>query len=449
MTKLLLKNADYIVTMDKEKGELTAADILIHDGKIVSIGSNLSYTDDTEIFNAKGYILTPGLINTHHHLFQTLTRCVPAGQNAELFGWLKSLYPIWAQMLPKDFYRATQIGLAELALSGCTMSSDHLYLFPNGTKLENTIDAAKTIGIRFHPTRGSMSIGESKGGLPPDSLVENEDNILLDCESVISQFHNPSENSMLRIGIAPCSPFSVSQELMHESAVLARKKKVLLHTHLAENDEDITYSLQHFGCRPGQYVKELDWIGDDVWHAHCVKLNDEEIQLFAESSTGIAHCPSSNCRLASGIAPLRSLLDNKVKVGLGVDGSASSDTGHLLNEARQAMLLQRVANNASTMTAREALEIATLGGAKILGREKELGSLTIGKRADIAIWQCSQIATSGAWDAVASLIFCAPHKVRHLLVEGNFVVSEGKLIGVNEQEIINSAQKTVLRLLNS
>ena len=284
---------------------------------------------DTTV-DAHGCVVTPGLVNTHHHLFQTLTRAVPAGQDALLFGWLKALYPIWARMGPEEIFVSAQLGLAELALSGCTMSADHLYLFPNGARLDDTIEAAKTIGLRFHATRGSMSIGESAGGLPPDALVEDEKAILEDCIRVVDAFHDPADGAMIRIGLAPCSPFSVSRDLMRETARLARDKGVMLHTHLAENDEDVAYSQAQFGCLPGQYAEDLGWVGDDVWHAHCVKLDGGEIALFARTRTGIAHCPCSNCRLGSGIAPVRALRDAGVKVGLGVDGSASNDSGHLL-----------------------------------------------------------------------------------------------------------------------
>jgi len=374
-----------------------------------------------------------------------MTRCVPGGQDALLFGWLRSLYPIWSRFGPDEIFTAAQVGLAELALSGCTMSSDHLYLYPNGSRLEDTIEAAKTIGVRFHPTRGSMSIGESAGGLPPDHLTENEDAILEDCIRVIDAFHDPNPGAMVRVGIAPCSPFTVSRDLMQQSAILARDKGVRLHTHLAENDEDVAYSLEKFGCRPGQYAEELGWTGDDVWHAHCVKLDAGEIDLFARTGTGVAHCPCSNCRLGSGIAPVRSMRDAGVRVGLGVDGSASSDSGHLLLEARQTMLLQRVANGADAMAAREALEIATIGGAKVLGRD-DCGSLEVGKRADLAIWDRGGIAAAGSWDAVAALVLCGPFSVRDLVVEGRIVVEHGTLTGCDLGEIITRQNRLAQKL---
>ncbi len=442
MATTVIKNAQVVVTMNKARAEISHADILIRDGVIDAVGQGLN---GDEVIHAQGCVVTPGLVNTHHHLFQTLTRAVPGGQDALLFGWLQTLYPIWAKMGPDEIFTSAQVGLAELALSGCTMSSDHLYMYPNGARLEDTIEAAKTIGLRFHPTRGSMSIGESAGGLPPDTLVENEAAILEDCIRVVDAFHDATDGAMVRVGLAPCSPFSVSRELMRDTALLARDKGVMLHTHLAENDEDISYSLEKFGCRPGQYAEDLGWTGHDVWHAHCVKLDTQEIDLFARSGTGVAHCPCSNCRLGSGIAPVRQMRDAGVKVALGVDGSASNDAGHLLDEARQLMLLQRVANGADAMSARETLEIATLGGAQVLGRS-DLGSIEVGKRADIAIWDLSGIAAAGNWDLVAALVLTGPHNVRDLLVEGRRVVRDGHLTGIELGTVIER-QNTLARAL--
>lgn len=444
MTTLIIKNAKQLVTMDQKRREIPGGGLFIKDGVVEAVGKDLPATAD-EIIDAKDCVVTPGLVNTHHHSCQSLTKAVPKGQDALLFGWLQSLYPIWQQFGPEEIFAGAQFSLAELALSGCTLSSDHLYLYPNGARLDDTIDAAGTIGIRFHPTRGSMSIGESKGGLPPDSLVEVESEILEECIRLVDTFHDPNPGAMIRVGIAPCSPFTVSRELMRDSAVLARDKGVMLHTHLAENDEDIAYSLEKFGCRPGQYVEELGWVGDDVWHAHCVKLDNKEIDLFSRSKTGIAHCPCSNCRLGSGIAPIRYMRDQGVKVGLGVDGSASNDSGHLLSEARQAMLLQRVQNGADAMSAREALEIATLGGAQVLGRD-DCGSLEIGKRADIAIWDVSGLAAAGNWDPVAALVLCGPFNVRDLYVEGRPVVKSGQLVNVETAMVVEQQNKIAQRL---
>ena len=446
MTATLIRNADVIVTMDGARRELHGASVLVENGAITALGQGLT-APDAEIIDASGCVVTPGLVNTHHHMYQSLTRAVPGGQDALLFGWLRTLYPIWARYTPQDFHVSTQLALAELALSGCSMSSDHLYLYPNGAKLDDTIHAAADIGLRFHATRGAMSIGESDGGLPPDTLVEDETAILDDCIRVVARFHDARPDAMVRVGLAPCSPFSVSRALMRDAALLARDKGVMLHTHLAENDEDIAYSLAQFGCRPGQYAQDLGWTGADVWHAHCVKLDESEIHLFAKSLTGVAHCPCSNCRLGSGIAPVRPMRDAGVRVGLGVDGSASNDAGDLMAEARQAMLMQRVARGADAMSAREALEIATLGGATVLGRADALGSLELGKRADIAIWDLRGLQAAGAWDPVAALVLCGPHRVRHLLVEGRQVVRDGQLTGIDASALATAARSATARLM--
>lgn len=444
MTEILIRGADRVVTMNPAREEITGGDVLIRGGVIAAVGPGLT-TTGTEI-GAQGCVVTPGLVNTHHHLYQTLTRAVPGGQDALLFGWLRTLYPIWARFGPEEMRISALAGLAELALSGCTMSADHLYLFPGGSRLDDTIDAAREIGLRFHPTRGAMSIGESAGGLPPDSLVEDEAAILRDMVRVIDTFHDPAEGAMVRVGLAPCSPFSVSRALMREAAVLARDKRVMLHTHLAENDQDVAWSLAHFGCRPGQYAEDLGWTGADVWHAHCVRLDAGEIDLFARSHTGVAHCPGSNCRLGSGIAPVRAMRDGGVTVGLGVDGSASNDAGSLIGEARQMMLLQRVARGADAMAAREALEIATLGGARVLGRG-DCGALMPGKRADIAIWDLGGIAAAGAWDPVAALVLCSPMRVRDLFVEGRRLVDGGHLVTIDLGEVIAAQTRLARRLM--
>ncbi|WP_170441799.1 8-oxoguanine deaminase [Ruegeria arenilitoris] len=442
MPEILLRNADAILTMDDNRQELAGADLLICDGQIARIGQGL--TTAGEVHDLSGCVVTPGLVNTHHHLYQTLTRAVPAGQDALLFGWLQTLYPIWARFGPDEMFTSAQIGLAELALSGCTLSSDHLYLYPNGSRLDDTIAAAAEVGLRFHPTRGAMSIGESDGGLPPDTLVEAEADILNDMIRVVDAFHDPSEGSMCRVGLAPCSPFSVSRDLMRNAALLARDKGVMLHTHLAENDEDILYSESQFGCRPGQYAEELGWTGPDVWHAHCVKLDGAEIDLFSRSRTGVAHCPCSNCRLGSGIAPVRAMRDNGVRVGLGVDGSASNDSGNLMAEARQAMLLQRVANGADAMSAREALEIATRGGADVLNRP-DCGRLMPGKRADIAVWDTRGVECAGSWDP-AALLLAGPVHVKHLFVEGRQVVRDGNIATFDLPRAIERQNRLALAL---
>jgi cytosine/adenosine deaminase-related metal-dependent hydrolase len=444
MAELLIKGAEIALTMDDTRRELRDCDIKLQDGVIAEIGTGLETSG--EVIEAAGCLVTPGLVNTHHHLFQTLTRAVPGGQDALLFGWLQTLYPIWARFGPEHMYISAQIGLAELALSGCTMSSDHLYLYPGGARLDDTIAAAQEVGLRFHATRGAMSIGESDGGLPPDHLVEKEAAILEDSIRVVDAFHDASPEAMVRVGLAPCSPFSVSRDLMRDAAILARDKGVMLHTHLAENDEDIAYSLEKFGCRPGQYAQDLGWTGDDVWHAHCVKLDAAEIDLFSRSATGVAHCPCSNCRLGSGIAPVRAMRDAGVPVGLGVDGSASNDTSNLVIEARQAMLLQRVANGADAMSAREALEIATRGGAQVLGRGAECGQIAEGYRGDIAIWDMSGIEASGSWDK-AALLLAGPTRARDVFVEGRQIVRGGQIISFDLEAALSAQNKLVAGLI--
>lgn len=442
MTQTLIKGAT-ILTMDDDAREFTG-DVLIDGGLITAVGPDLPH-GDAKVVYADGCLLTPGLVNTHHHLYQTLTRAVPGGQDALLFGWLKTLYPIWSRFGPEEMYVSASIGLAELALSGCTLTSDHLYLYPNGSRLDDTIAAAQDIGMRFHPTRGAMSIGESNGGLPPDSLVEQEPAILEDCIRVVDTFHDARDGAMVRVGIAPCSPFSVTRDLMRDAAILARDKGVMLHTHLAENDEDIAYSLEMFGCRPGQYAEDLGWTGSDVWHAHCVKLDGSEIDMFARSRTGVAHCPCSNCRLGSGIAPLRDMRDAGVPVGLGVDGSASNDAGNLIAEARQAMLLQRVARGADAMSSREALWIATRGGAEVLGRH-DCGQIAVGKRADIAIWDMNGIEAAGSWDK-AAILLAGPTRVKELFVEGRQIVQGGHLVSIDLEQMIGRQNRLAKALI--
>uniref|UniRef100_UPI004048E591 8-oxoguanine deaminase n=1 Tax=Yoonia sp. TaxID=2212373 RepID=UPI004048E591 len=446
MADTVLRAADVVLTMDDARSRLRGVDIHIKDGVIAAIGDQLDVAGARNVTVA-GCVISPGLVNTHHHLYQTLTRAVPGGQDALLFGWLQTLYPIWARFGPEEMFTSAQAGLAELALSGCTMTSDHLYIYPNGSRLDDTIAAATEVGLRFHPTRGAMSIGVSDGGLPPDALVEKEAAILEDCIRVIDAFHDPSEGAMVRVGVAPCSPFSVSRDLMREAAILARDKGVMLHTHLAENDEDIAYSLEKFGCRPGQYAEDLGWTGDDVWHAHCVKLDAQEIDLFAKSRTGVAHCPCSNCRLGSGIAPVRQMRDAGVKVGLGVDGSASNDTGNLIGEARQTLLLQRVENGADAMSADEALFIATRGGAQVLGRS-DVGQIAVGQRADIAVWDAGGVESAGSWDP-AALVLAGPGKVRDLFVEGRHVVAGGMMTTIDLTMVIAKQNRLARALMES
>ena len=441
-TTLLIKNADLLCTMEPSESapfgaEISDSGLFARNGVIEQVGKtiNLPGTAD-QIIDMRGHVVVPGMVNTHHHMFQNLTRAVPAAQNAPLFGWLQTLYPIWRRIGPEHIYWSTALALAELAFSGCTTSSDHLYLYPNGTRLDDSLAAAADIGLRFHATRGSMSIGESKGGLPPDSLTEEEPTILSDCQRVIETFHDKKRFAMQRIAIAPCSPFSVSMDLMRESARMARSYGVGLHTHLAENSEDIEYSLANFGMRPGDFIEAVEWTGPDVWHAHCVQLDSTEIQLFATTGTGIAHCPCSNMRLASGIAPVRKMLDAGVNIGLGVDGSASNDSGHMLSEARQAMLLQRVMKEGDAMTARETLSMATRGGAAVLGRN-DIGILAPGYAADIAAFNIRGIDFAGAqWDILAGLIFCASGNSNYTIVNGKVIVDQGMLTTMNMTQLL-------------
>ena len=460
MKRQLLKHIDILATMEDvpDDGgvicgrEIKDAAIIIEENSILSVGPTSELADEAgdfdEVHDLSGHIVLPGLVNTHHHLFQNLTRVVPAAQDHSLFGWLQTLYPIWSHLQPEDFYIAAATGLAELVLSGCTTSSDHQYLFPNGSRLEDSIEAAKDVGIRFTATRGSMSIGESNGGLPPDQLCESEDSILKDCLRVIDAHHDAAAYAMIQIALAPCSPFSVSTGLMADTAMMAADKGVGLHTHLAENREDIDYSLAQFGQRPGEYAEALGWTGEHVWHAHCVQLNDDEINLFARTQTGVAHCPCSNMRLASGIAPVRQMIDAGVPVGLGVDGSSSSDSGHLLNEARQTMLLQRVLKGAASLTARQALRLATRGGADVLNR-KDIGQIAPGFAADIAIFNRNCIELSGTQtDPLAGLVFCGPIKPRHVLVNGKWVVRDSQLSNMSLPDLLVRHDRQAQALFN-
>lgn len=431
MGTILLKHIHTLVTMDDQRREIRDGAVLIRDHVIERVGTTAELSVEAdEIVNLQGRgVVMPGLVNTHHHLSQSLTRVIPQGQNHELFDWLRALYPIWANLTAEGLFASTQLGIAELLLSGCTTASDHHYIYPNDCTLDVQIQAVQAMGIRFHASRGSMSVGESQGGLPPDSVVEQEDFILKDSQRLIETYHDSSQYSMLRITLAPCSPFTVSVDLMRESAAMARSYPLVrLHTHLAETLPDVEYSLARFGLVPGDYAESVGWIGDDVWHAHCVHLSDEAIQLFGRTGTGVAHCPSSNLRLASGIAPIRKMLNAQVPIGLGVDGSASNDSGHLMAEARMAMLCQRAGGNPLGMTAREALELATLGGARVLGRD-DIGVIAIGKAADLIVIDIDTPSFAGAHhDIVAALVFCTPPSVLHSMIQGRWVVRDGNLV---------------------
>jgi len=474
MTTLLIKNA-HIVTMDDHQREIPEGGLFIRRGLIQEVGpmSELPPTAD-EVLDLKGHIVLPGLVNTHHHFYQTLTRAVPAAQDANLFNWLTTLYPIWARIRPEDIFTSTQTALAELALSGCTTASDHLYLFPNGSKLDDEIAAAQEIGLRLQASRGSMSLGASQGGLPPDSVVDSEDSILKDSQRLIEEYHDAKTGAMVQIVLAPCSPFSVTTDLMKQSAKLAREYGVHLHTHLAETEDEEQFCLQKFGHRPVGYMQEVDWVGDDVWFAHAVWVNDEEIKVFAEHNCGVAHCPTSNMRLASGIAPLKEYRAAGVNVGLGVDGSASNDGSHLLAEVRNAMLLSRVKNGITgfsrsespspsgrgmpegqgeglgvreLMTAREALHLGTRGGAAVVGRN-DIGSLEAGKCADFFAVNLNRIGYAGMHDPVAAVVFGQPANVDYTVVGGKFIVKEGQLVTVDEQKLIEKHNKAAKRLLS-
>ena len=460
MSTLSIRNAQCIATFDEQRSELRDASILIRDNRIEAIGPATALVAEAdEVIDARGHLVLPGLVNTHHHMYQSLTRAIPGVQDAELFSWLRGLYPIWAGLTPEMVQVSTQLAMAELLLAGCTTSSDHLYIYPNGVKLDHSIEAAREIGMRFVASRGSMSVGASQGGLPPDSVVEREDAILADTQRLIETFHDASHGAMVNVAVAPCSPFSVSRDLMRESALLARQYGVRLHTHLAENDHDIAYSREKFNCTPAEYAQDLGWLGHDVWHAHCVKLDEAGIGLFARTRTGVAHCPCSNMRLASGIAPIRRMLDAGVPVGLGVDGSASNDGAHMVNEARQALLLARVGralepfgcdHGPSEMTARHALEIATRGGAQVLGRG-DIGHLAPGMCADLALFDLRTLGFAGAavHDPVASLLLCASPQAAWTIVNGRVVVREGQLATLELGSLVERHNGLALQLASA
>jgi len=449
MTTLLLKHADLLVTMDASRRRIPDGGLFVRAKAVVQVGPTSELPVEADrVVDARGMIVVPGMVNCHHHLYQTLTRAVPAAQDATLFRWLKALYPIWSGLTPEAIHVSAKVGLAELVLSGCTTAADHLYIYPNGCRIDDEIEAARDVGIRFHASRGSMSLGESKGGLPPDRVVEPEAYILKETQRAIETYHDPARFSMLRIAVAPCSPFSVTPNLMREAASLARAYGVRLHTHLAETADEEKFCLREFGHRPVEYAEALGWTGDDVWHAHCVHLSAPEVALFARTGTGVAHCPSSNMRLASGIAPVRAFLDAGVRVGLGVDGSASNDSSHMLAEARMALLLQRVSGNPAALSAEEALWLATVGGARVLGRD-DIGALAPGMAADFVGFRTERLAYAGALhDPLAALVFCTPQQVDLSVINGRIVVEDGHLLSLDLPPVIRRHNQIARSLVN-
>ena len=440
MTDLLVRNARLVATVDAERRELPGGWVAITDGLIEAVGAG---TDPepraAQVIDAAGCLVTPGLVNTHHHIFQNLTRAYPPMTDKPLFGWLQSLYPLWSAIDDEAVHASAFVGLAELALSGCTTSTDHLYLHPHhaGDLLGAEIVAARELGIRFHPTRGSMSLSEKDGGLPPDSVVQDDDEILAASEHAVATHHDRSHGAMVRIALAPCSPFSVTERLMIASAELAERLDVRLHTHFAENAEDDEFSIATFGCRPLEYLERTGWCSDRTWVAHCVMPHDDEVVRLGAVGIGVAHCPSSNQILSSGIAPVVKLRAAGAKVGLGVDGSSSADSASMWLEARSAMLQAKLRDGAHAGTARMALEVATLGGAGCLGREGELGVLAPGAVGDVAVWKLDGPSFSGAVaDAVEAWLRCGPTSAWYTIVHGRTVVEEGRLVHPRLEEML-------------
>ena len=442
MPTLLVRNAHVLVTMDAEHREISGGGLFATDGVITEVGP----TDDLptyadEVVDARDRLVLPGLVNTHHHLYQSLTRAVPGAQNTSLFEWLRTLYPIWARLDPNSVRVATTLGLLELARSGCTTAFDQQYLWPNGSRVDDQIEAAQRVGLRFHASRGSMSLSEKDGGLPPDSVVQTTDEILTDSARVIDAFQDPTRGSMTRIVLAPCSPFSVTEDLMRQTAALARDRGVRLHTHLAETRDEERFTIDRFGKRPVDYAADLGWLGNDVWFAHGVFVGNDEITRMASTGTGVAHCPTSNMRLASGIAPVGAYLDAGVPVGLGVDGSASNDSGNLLAEARQALLLNRLAvspeiGEGPQMQARTALEMATKGGAAVLGRD-DIGALEVGRMADFLTLDLNRPEFAGALhDPVAAAVLCGPVPAYSVYVAGRPVIGGGHHVSIDERALV-------------
>ncbi|HEX8924660.1 MAG TPA: 8-oxoguanine deaminase [Terriglobales bacterium] len=445
---LLIRNIHTLVTMDAEDRQICDGYIYVENGEIRELGARPhNGLQAARTIDAATCIAIPGLINTHHHLFQTLTRAVAKAADAELFDWLKTLYPIWARIDEEATHVAALVGMAELMMSGCTTTSDHHYLFPRGQMelIDAEISAAQTIGMRFHATRGSMSVGESKGGLPPDCVVQDEDTILADCERVIGKFHDPRRGAMVRIALAPCSPFSVSGQLMRDTAELAERHDVRLHTHLAETRDEERYCIERFGQRPLDFMESVGWMSARTWVAHGIHFTANEVERLGKAAVGVAHCPTSNMRLGSGLAPALALSRAGSPVGLGVDGSASNDSSNMLNEVRQALLLNRLGHGAGAITVKQALRMATLEGARCLGRD-DIGSLEVGKRADIALFDLNTLAYSGAEDPLSALLLCFPSPVHTLVIDGRVVVESGSLNSVNVLTVIEHHRRVVSRI---
>ena len=450
MADLLIRNARLVATVDPQRRELAGGWVAITGGLIEAVGAATEPAPSaTRIVDGGECLVTPGLINAHHHIFQNLTRAHPAMTDKPLFGWLQSLYPLWRAIDEESVYASAFVGLAELALSGCTTSSDHLYLHPHGAGdlLGAEIAAARELGMRFHPTRGSMSLSEKDGGLPPDDVVADDDAILAACEMAVAQHHDRSHGAMVRIALAPCSPFSVTEALMVRSAELAVRLDVRLHTHFAENAQDDEFSLATFGCRPMEYLERTGWCTDRTWVAHCVMPNHDEVHRLGAAGVGVAHCPSSNMILASGISPVVPMRAAGVKVGLGVDGSSSADSASLWLEARQAMLLAKLRDGAHAGTARMALEMATLGGAGCLGREGEIGVIAPGAVADIAVWKLAGPSFAGALaDPVEAWLRCGPVGSWHTIVNGQFVVQDGQIVHPDLPHMLRSHARHAARI---
>ena len=449
---LLLKNFDLVATMDPDRREIRGGYVLVEGNKIAAVGEDPAGIHADETIDGTGKILLPGFVNTHHHLYQTLFRNVPGAANSKLFDWLVFLYERWKGIDEEAVRVSAAVGLSELLLSGATTSSDHFYLFPNGHPylFDALVDGARMTGIRFHPCRGSMSLSKKDGGLPPDSVVQTEDEILNDCQRVIERYHDPAPFSMLRVAIAPCSPFSVTPDLMRKSTELADEYGVLLHTHLAETVDEELFCQEKFHARPVDYIEQLGWLRDDAWFAHLVHIDDSDIDKLSAAKVGMAHCPSSNMILGSGIAPVVPLMDTDVKISLGVDGAASNDTSNMIREIRQAMLLQRVRYGAESFSARDALYLATMGGASVLHREDEIGSIEPGKAADLIAFDLTQIEFAGGLsDPVAALVHCGADRVDFAMVNGEFRVREGRLVDESIYQLIPRHNEISLRLIRA